>query len=149
MPLPSRRGRLRWIGPALLLAGASCEGSGEAPRDVADRFMDLHYVVLDQAGALEITSGLAREKVRDEIRLLGDVRSGAELSASRPRISYAFLQRSDLDDGGERWRYRLEIKAGEGIAIARDVFLTLRRDAAGWRVANFVEMESAGGPTGG
>jgi hypothetical protein len=127
-----------------ILAGllSGCSGQKEPGRRVADRFMDLHYLVLDQSSALEITEGLAQEKIRRELDLIGNARADAEeFSRAKPRLTYRFEGVSDLEDGGRRYHYRLRIRGDAGLEFDRAVHLTLRRGDETWRVSNFIETE--------
>lgn len=117
---------------------------------MADRFMDLHYLVLDQTSALDITDGLARDKIRAELDLIGNARGDAEeFSRAKPRLSYRYEGVSELEDGGRRYHYRLRIRGGDGFEFDRAVHLTLRRVDEEWRVSNFIETEVTMGTEGG
>ncbi|MFL5250005.1 MAG: hypothetical protein ACJ783_10050 [Myxococcales bacterium] len=124
---------------ALLLA-ASCGEKMKNAASVADQFVDRYYVESDQAGAMSLTSGVASLRLRDELKLAQEGRSGGALGALRQvRVYY---KRDALEGNGDQRNaaYRLDIRPQGGGALSREAHLELSRQADGtWRVSRFNE----------
>ena len=58
----------------LLICGCTPKTSTE----VADKFVDLYFVEIDQKKALPLTSGLAHQKIEEELSLVADIRRSYE-----------------------------------------------------------------------
>ena len=118
-------------------------GCGEKMKDagaVADRFVDTYYVESDQASAMELTSGVASLRLRDELKLASEGRGGGALRDLRQvRVYY---QRGSMEGQGDARSamYRLDIRPQGGGALHRDARLELVRLPDGtWRVSRFSE----------
>jgi hypothetical protein len=124
---------------ALMLV-ASCGEKMKNAGSVADQFMDRYYVESDQAGAIPLTSGVASLRLRDELKLAQEGRSGGALGALRQvRVYY---KRDALEGEGDQRSaaYRLDIRPQGGGALSREAHLELARQADGtWRVSRFSE----------
>lgn len=130
--------RLLWLG-VLAAGAAACRADPATPRGAAERFLDAHYVRIDLPAALAGTTGLARRKVESEIEL---VRGVAIDEATRPpTVHYALLE--ERPDGPEavRFVYRGRILPDGADAFERRWLVTVRREADGWRVSNYEELD--------
>jgi hypothetical protein len=123
----------------ILLFASACSGMKD-PGSVADKFVDRYYVESDQAGAMSLTSGVASLRLRDELKLAQEGRSGGALGALRQvRVYY---KRDALEGNGDQRNaaYRLDIRPQGGGALSREAHLELSRQADGtWRVSRFNE----------
>src|SRR5262249_6392495 len=66
-------------------------GSGCVPRSaeqVADRFVDLYFVEIDQKRVLPLTTGLARTKIEEELGLVEGIRRNYQPDQAKPSIFY-------------------------------------------------------------
>jgi hypothetical protein len=130
------------LATGLVLASA-CE-PGDPRRAVAEQFIDRLFVVIDQAAARELATGLAVEKLDEEIRLRGDVE--IDESTRQPRVSYSLLEgRGDLDDEASSLVYELYVAPDGTDAFSRRLILTMRRAGDAWRVANYTLESPPGG----
>jgi len=118
---------------------AACSSSDPA-RSAAERFVDAYYVEINLPRARDESVGLARAKVEDQIRLLGE-QPVAEAS-SRPSVHYTFLEQQAGDAERDRrgFLFELMISLG-GDALTRRALVTVRNDGDGWRAANFQEID--------
>jgi hypothetical protein len=126
---------LLWAAVALALGG--CAPDDGTARGVAERFIDAHYVRIDLAASREYTSGLAREKVDDEIRLTqGQV---IDEGTHVPRVSYELTEERLRGSDTVSFAYAATLSVDGGEPIDRTFQLTLRNGADGWRVTNYSE----------
>src|SRR4030095_1931566 len=80
------RGRiLATVCIAIMSLGCSRNNSAQG---VADQFMQAYYVQIDQAQALEFSTGLAHERLRQELQQVAPLRRGNNLEQARPKVSY-------------------------------------------------------------
>ena len=123
---------------ALVLLGGACRPDSASPRGAAERFLDAHYVAIDLAAALPLTTGLARAKVERERALVGD--EAIDETTRKPRVWYRLLEERPLDGDGMQLLYRGTLSP-EGVErFDRRWLVTVRRDADGWTVSNFEEL---------
>ncbi len=126
---------MKWI-PLLLLCGACAPKSATA---VADKFVDLYFVEIDQKQALPLTSGPARQKVEEELSLVADIRRTYEPEQSKPSIFYT--RRSQSESGEHaRLTYDITIRQGRD-ETRRNALISAERVDGKWTVANFIVRE--------
>ena len=130
---------MRAIAPILLAvlvaAGCSKDTPANEPADVAERFLDLYLLEIDQERALPLTTGVAQQRLKDELANVAGVRAtGYSASAAKPRIFYErAMLREDADAGRARAIYDITIKEGRG-ETRRHVMLSLtNRDEGRWK----------------
>ncbi len=144
--LPGRRGLTLGLvllaGAGLVLASRAC-GSRDGARRAADSFVDRYYVEIDLPRARELTTGLARAKVDQEIELLAGI--AAAESGARPSVHYRFIERRRGDASGDRTSmvYELSIHFEGGDEVVRHALVTVGRVAGSedWRTENFSEFD--------
>jgi hypothetical protein len=130
--------RVRQIAAVLLLASvAACKPtSAEA---VADKFVDLYFVVIDQRRALEFTTGLARAKIEEELSLVAEVRRTVDPDSAKPSVFYT---RRSSQVSGERARFAYDITIRQGRdETHRNALISSERSDGRWAVANFIVQE--------
>jgi hypothetical protein len=138
--------RSRWstavLATSLVLVSA-CEPA-DPRRSVAEQFIDRLFVVIDQAAARELATGLAVEKLDEEIRLRGDAE--IDESTRQPRVNYSFLEgRGGLGDEASSLVYELYVAPDGADSFSRRLILTMRRAGDAWRVSNYsLESPPAG-----
>lgn len=127
-----------------ILAAAACSSSGKPANEaeaVAARFVDLYVVEIDQQRALELTTGIARQRIEDELEEVKQVRgTGYTAAAASPRV---FYERTMFRQTGERARavFDLRIEMG-GVETRRHILVSLtNRDGGQWRVSSFTLQE--------
>jgi hypothetical protein len=124
----------------LLLLLASCHGSGGAPRSAAEGFLDEHYVHINLEAAKQYCVGVARFKVEEEQRLVGDQQIDA--STRRPRVTYSLAEQKDEAEDHVTFVYGATVHFDDGGDTALRWLVTVRREDDGsWKVSNYQEFE--------
>jgi hypothetical protein len=112
----------------------------QSPRGAAEGFLDEHYVHIDLEAAKHYCVGVARSKVEDEQRLVGDQQIDA--GTRRPHVSYALAEQRD--EAGDRAElvYNATIRFDDGDTTALRWLVTARREDDGqWKVSNYQEFQ--------
>ena len=141
-PKPRARCVAGSVALALFLVMAAC-GVSNDPREVADAFCYRYFIELNQAGALEIASGLAADKLRKEIELLkGSARvfegGDREFHQHKPYIDYEMAGRTDQDADHVFFIYRITIEPRQGSErMEREIVLSTQRAEGRWTVNNY------------
>ncbi|MCI0697111.1 hypothetical protein L0337_34540 [candidate division KSB1 bacterium] len=124
------------------LALLSC-GVRNDPREIADAFCFRYFIKLNQLEALEISSGLAADKLRKEIELLkGGARhfqdGEREFHQLKPFIDYKMIQRTDQDDDHVMFLYHLNIEPRQGDEkLEREILVSAVRENGRWTINNY------------
>ena len=123
----------------LLTVLGACGADPSTPRGTAERFLDAHYVAIDLPAAREFTSGVARQKVEEEMRLVEG--QTIDETTRKPTVHYRLLE--EHPDGGDavRFLYRGQITVEDAGGFERRWMVTVRRDGEAWRVTNYQELE--------
>jgi hypothetical protein len=125
---------------AALAALAACHGAGDSPRAAAERFLDEHYVHMDLEAAKQYSVGVARFKVEEEQRLVGDQQIDA--STRRPHVSYRLAEQREDTGHGVALVYDATVRFDDGGTTALHWLITARREPDGaWKVSNYQEYE--------
>ena len=133
------RGRDAFVVIALLVV-AACRSTGNTPRAAAERFLDEHYVHINLEAAKQQTVGVARYKVEEEQRLVGDQQIDA--STRRPRVGYSLVEQRDEADDRVAILYNATVHFDDGGTTALRWLITVRREPDGaWKVSNYQEFE--------
>lgn len=121
---------------ALLLLCGCQPKSAEA---VADKFVDLYFVEIDQQRALALTTGLARTKLEEELGLVEKIRHDYEPEQAKPSIFYV---RKSARVDGERAQltYDITIKQGRD-ETRRSALVSAEHVGGAWKVGNFIVRE--------
>lgn len=115
-------------------------GHKNTAEGVAEKFLYRYFIELNQQGALELSTGLAVDKLEKEIELLMSVRSDPDLDLSKhkPFIDYKLVNTQNRSDNSIAFFYQVSIKSkGGGDEYKRQVVLTTVEIAGNWKVANF------------
>jgi hypothetical protein len=121
---------------ALLLVTACTPRSAS---QVADKFVDLYFVEIDQKRALPLSSGLAHQKIEEELSLVADIRRTYEPEQAKPSIFYT--RQSQMESGDHaRFTYDLTIRQGRD-ETHRNALISVERIDGKWTVANFIVQE--------
>jgi hypothetical protein len=119
----------------LILSGC---GARNDPRSVADKFCYLYLIELNQTEALELASGLAKEKLLKEIDLLKGARTVSdELQLAKPFIDYKMSRRADQDASHVMFNYLLTIEPKSGGKIEQEVLISTVLENGRWKVNNY------------
>jgi hypothetical protein len=123
---------------ALTLLGCS---SSDSPQGVADRFVQAYYVQVDQAQALEFTTGLARERLHNELQRVASLRQGSSFAKARPQVSYT-LARTQPEGQQVLLVYDLTITPPQVKPILKKILLIMDQRSGLWKVLNFTESDA-------
>jgi hypothetical protein len=113
------------------------------PREVADAFCFRYFIEVNQAHALEISSGLATDKLRKEIELLkGGAREfqegEREFHQHKPFIDYKMEQRTDQNPDHIFFLYHLTIEPRQGSGkMERKILISAVRENDRWTINNY------------
>jgi len=120
-----------------LLGLASCTASN-SPRGVADRFIDAYYVAIDLAKAAHECSGLALDKISQEIALT----KGQPIDAAtrKPSVHYK-LESQRSEDNAVTFVYLARFDVPDAGTLERHLMITTRNDDGTWKVSNFSEFD--------
>ena len=122
---------------ALLLALVGCGGEGDTTaQGAAEAFVDRHYVEVDLPGSREYTTGLARSKVDERIRMTAG--HSIDAGTRKPRVYYKLLEKREAG-GRVAFVYQLTIRPEGAGELSRRVLIRVRKEDAGWRVSNYME----------
>lgn len=133
------RSLLTIVAVAVAVGGtAACRPAADTPHGVAERFLDEHYVRMDLAAALDHCVGLARHKVEEELRLIGNEEIDA--TTMKPTVTYGLEEERMEGDERAHLLYRGKVKLSGGHSFAMRWMISVKRDGESWKVSNFKEM---------
>jgi len=119
---------------------AACHGGTSSPRKAAEGFLDEHYVRIDLEAAKQYTTGVAKYKVEEEQRLVGDQQIDA--STRRPHVSYKLAEQRDEAEDTVAFVYDATVRFDDGESTALRWLVTARREPDGaWKVSNYQEFQ--------
>ena len=133
-----RGGILGALCVAIVIAG--CSRSNSAQR-AADQFMQAYYVQVDQARALEFSTGLAHERLRQELQQVAPLRRGSSLEQARPKVSYT-LARTQPEGRQVLLVYDLTITPPQVKPILKKILIITEQLGEQWKVINFAETDA-------
>ena len=136
---------IAWVGRPVALALLFVAGCGRGPEHTADRFVEAYFVEASQEAALELSAGLAAQKLREELALVASVRAGG-YTAQKARSSVRARRRGvEQAAGVAQVRYDLTVESAGGEA-SRRALVVLRRASGAWRVTQWSLFEGSGTP---
>ena len=121
--------------PILLILACS---NRNTPRAVSEDFIYNYYQRADQAAALQLSHGLAAEKLEDEIARVREVRSPGQQMEEMPKIEYEAIG-TEEDSARVLFNYRLTIKNRGSTTHTRNVIINTEQIEGRWKVVNFDE----------
>ena len=133
-----RGGILGALCMAIALLGCSRSDSAQG---VADQFMQAYYVQIDQAQALELSSGLAHERLRQELQQVAPLRRSGSLDQARPKASYT-LARAQHEGRQVLLVYDLTITPPQVMPILKKILIITEQLGEQWKVINFAEADA-------
>jgi hypothetical protein len=108
---------------------------------VADQFMQAYYVRIDQAQALEFATGLAHERLRQELQQVAPLRRGSNLEQARPKVSYT-LARTQPEGRQVLLVYDLTITPSQVKPMLKKILIITEQLGDQWKVINFTETDA-------
>ena len=106
------------------------------PRAVSEDFIYNYYQRADQTAALQLSHGLAAEKLEDEIERVSEVRDPGQQFDEVPDIVYEPIGKEE-DEAHVLFNYQLTIKIGETATHTRKVVIHTEEIDGRWKVVNF------------
>jgi hypothetical protein len=136
----SRRaaGSLLLLGATLLLA--ACHGHAKGALGAAEGFVDSMYVRIDLKAAREHCVGVARSKIDDELRLVGDQRIDA--TTRKPYVTYELKETRPEGEDRTAFVFTGKIRPSDADPFERRWLVFTQRQPDGtWKVSNFQEFD--------
>ena len=128
------------VGVFVVVLAVGCRSGGATARGAAEHFLDQHYVHIDLEAAKQYTVGVAREKVEEEQRLVGDQQIDA--STRRPRVSYTLAEERGEGDDRVAFVFDGTVHIEDGGSVTLRWLVNTRREADGtWKVSNWQEFQ--------
>lgn len=130
-----------WGVLVLILYGSlsACQSDPNSPHGVAERFLDAHYVTMDLQAAKVYCTGLARQRVEEEILLTeGQV---IDANTRPPRVYYTLLKETPRGEKRISLQYEAKITVDGAGEFQKEFLLTLLKEEKGWRVINYNEFD--------
>jgi len=109
-----------------------------SPRGVVDDFIDQHYVAINLKGAEPYCTGLALEKLHEEMALT----SGQIIddTTRKPTVHYKLKAERDSPDHVQ-FLFRATIEVPDGGSFQKNWMITARRMGDTWKVSNYNEYD--------
>jgi hypothetical protein len=133
-----RGGILATLCIAVMILGCSRNNNAQG---VADQFMQAYYVQIDQAQALEYSTGLAHERLRQELQQVAPLRRGNNLEQARPKVSYT-LARTQPEGRQVLLVYDLTITPSHVKPMLKKILIITEQLGDQWKVINFAESDA-------
>src|SRR5262249_4976978 len=115
----------------------ACPASN-SPRGVVDRFITAHYMAIDLKAAEPLCTGLALDKLHEEMRLT----EGQHIDAStrKPIVHYKLTAKRESPNHIE-YLFRATIDVPDGGSFEKNWMITARKQSDTWKVSNFSEYD--------
>ena len=108
------------------------------PQAVSEDFIYNYYQRADQAAALQLSHGLAAEKLEDEIARVREVRVPGQQIDEMPKLEYEAIG-TEEDATRVLFNYRLTISTRGTTTHTRNVIINTEQIEGQWKVVNFDE----------
>lgn len=122
---------------AMMAMLAACT-SRNSPRGVVDDFIDQHYVAINLKGAEPYCTGLALDKLHEEMKLTAG--QHIDDSTRKPVVHYKLTAQREEADHIE-FLFRATIEVPEGGSFQKNWMITARKDGDSWKVSNYSEYD--------
>ena len=108
------------------------------PQAVCEDFIYNYYQRADQTAALQLSHGLAAEKLTDEIARVSEVRTPGQQIDEMPKIEYELIGKEE-DSTHVLFNYKLTIQIRGATTHTRKVVIQTEEIDGRWKVINFDE----------
>ena len=122
----------------LLCALLACQPDSRSPRGVAEQFIDQYYVQINLAGAQLFCTGLAREKIEEQVRLTQG--QPIDESTRKPWVRYKLLETREETADHASYLFEGMVHVAGADGLTPKWLVSLRRDGDAWKVSNFTEI---------
>jgi len=125
---------------AVPLTMSACSKQPE-PERVANKFMNAYYVQIDLKEAQQLSGGLAKEKISQQVALLDGTSTGTApgAGANAPSVTYKLI--SQQSPSPDEAIYIFEVDPHVQDIGHRKVFVKLRQETGKWTVSQFTEED--------
>ena len=127
------------VGFVWLLLLNTCQPDAHTAQGTAELFLDAHYVRIDLPTAKAYCAGFARSRVEEEIRLTEGL--AIDATTRQPRVYYELLEETPRGEASVSFRYQADFDVDGAGRFTKNIVLTLRQQAEGWRVVNYREYD--------
>ena len=108
------------------------------PRAVSEDFIYNYYQHADQAAALQLSHGLAAEKLEEEIARVREVRGPGEQIEEMPKMAYELIGKEE-EPTYVLFNYKLTIDIRGATTHTRNIIINTEQIDGQWKVVNFDE----------
>jgi hypothetical protein len=122
---------------ALIFLILACSNRN-TPRAVSEDFIYNYYQHADQAAALQLSHGLAAEKLEEEIARVREVRGPGQQIDEMPKIEYELIGHEE-EPTHVLFNYRLTIEIRGTTSHKRNIVINTEQIDGQWKVVNFDE----------
>lgn len=125
---------------AVPLAMSACAKPPVSQR-VAAQFMDAYYVQIDLKAADQLSSGLAKDRLDQQIKLLDGTSTGTSpgAGANAPTVTYRLVSQESPAAG--EFNYIFEVDPHVQDIGKRKVFVKVREEGGKFSVSQFTEQD--------
>jgi len=121
----------------LLVAGCTPKNSA---RGVVDQFIQARYVAIDQKQVEALCTGLALDKIHEEIKLTEG--QSIDQSTRKPIVHYSLQhQRDEPGRSAVTFLFKARIDVPDGGTFSKFWMITARKDGDAWKISNFSEYD--------
>ena len=128
--------KLRYLLPFIFLILAC--SNRNTPRAVSEDFIYNYYQRADQMAALQLSHGLAAEKLEAEIERVSEVRVPGQQFDEMPKIEYEATGQEE-EATHVLFNYKLTIEVRGATTHTRNVVIQTEQIDGRWKVVNFDE----------
>jgi len=135
---------MRWrVAPVVGLAAlatvtATACPAPNSPRGVVDRFIAAHYMAIDLKAAEPLCTGLALDKLHEEMRLTEG--QHIDETTRKPMVHYKLTAKRESADHIE-YLFRATIDVPDGGSFEKNWMITARKQDDTWKISNFSEYD--------
>ena len=135
---------MRWRAAPLVVFAAIAAVTATAcpapnsPRGVVDRFIAAHYMAIDLKAAEPLCTGLALDKLHEEMRLTEG--QHIDETTRKPIVHYKLTAKRESPDHIE-YLFRATIDVPDGGSFEKNWMITARKQADTWKISNFSEYD--------
>ena len=131
--------RQKLLFPVFVLIGSLACGHSNSPDGVAEEFLFRYFIELNQRGALELSTGLATDKLNKEIELTQNIRMlpNLDLAQHKPFLDYELVNKQSRGENSVTFFYDVTIESKNGEDYKRELTLTTVILDGEWKVNNF------------
>ena len=123
---------------ALAIVTATACPAPNSPGGVVDRFIAAHYMAIDLKAAEPLCTGLALDKLHEEMRLTEG--QHIDETTRKPIVHYKLTAKRESPDHIE-YLFRATIDVPDGGSFEKNWMITARKQADTWKISNFSEYD--------